>query len=213
MGPSGGHKAPQIKERENSEERDYLLQVTFHKGGGGGCSWKTEAEKREKDSERLRHIILLSLLVRAGPIHAQLWMARACSDCTTGPRYLHSEIPQDWIPPDAIRAGLCGSNSKKGTLPHRLLSHLMARVYIGFHQHSHYPTAESALADRCNACRMPPFAPPPKPSKAWCAGQCSVWRGEEKHAAYGVSRSNLLPGWHLKHRADTKSLLQGLRMC
>lgn len=32
-GPSAGHKAPQIKERENSEERDYLLQVTFLKEG------------------------------------------------------------------------------------------------------------------------------------------------------------------------------------
>lgn len=47
-GPSVGHKAPQIKERENSEERDYLLQVTFHKEGGGGVggsgkqSWKKE---------------------------------------------------------------------------------------------------------------------------------------------------------------------------
>lgn len=53
----------------------------------------------------------------------------------------------------------------KRNTPPRLLSRLMARVYIGFHQQSHYPTAESALADRCNECRIQPFPFPQNPLK------------------------------------------------
>lgn len=149
-------------------------------------------EKRENDSERLRHIILLSLLVRAGPIRARLWTARACSDCTTGPP----------LSPLRDTAGLDSARCNQGRIvqlklhkrntPPRLLSRLMARVYIGFHQQSHYPTAESALADRCNACRIHPSPLPQNPLKT-AAGHCSVWRSEEKHAC-GASWSNLLPG-------------------
>lgn len=57
-----GHKAPQIKERENREEWGLPPSGDLLRRGGK----KKEKQRGEKDSERLRHIILLSLIMTAG---------------------------------------------------------------------------------------------------------------------------------------------------
>lgn len=146
MGSGAGRKAPSDK----SERKQRRIGITSFRWP----STKRGKRKRRKAGKRLwkakTHNPTFSYS-ESGPIHAWLWMLRARSDCTTIPvistqRYCRIGFCQ-------IQSGQdCMAQTRKGTLA-RLLSCLMAHVYIGFHQRSHYQTPENAPVDRYNACR------------------------------------------------------------